>query len=62
VTPSESRDVSRRGSMLGAEILEGNGREKRVVKESEVMEEREKGILRAAYALSSQFHIYRIAC
>jgi hypothetical protein len=48
--------------MLGAEILEGNGREKRVVKESEVMEEREKGILRAAYALSSQFHIYRIAC
>jgi hypothetical protein len=42
--------VSRRGSMLGVDIPEGNGREKRVVKEGEVREEREKGVLRAAYA------------
>jgi hypothetical protein len=48
--------------MLGVEILEGNGRERRVVTEGEVREEREKGVLRAAYALSSQFHIYRIVC
>ncbi len=34
--------------MLGVEIPERNGREKRVVKEGEVREEREKGILRAA--------------
>ncbi len=46
VTPSVSRDVSRRGSVL--EILEGNGRERRAVKEGEVREEREKGILRVA--------------
>jgi hypothetical protein len=30
------------------DIPEGNGREKRVVKEGEVWEEREKGVLRAA--------------
>jgi hypothetical protein len=30
------------------EILEGNGRERRAVKEGEVREEREKGILRVA--------------
>jgi len=35
--------------MLGVEIPEANGREKRVVKEGEVREEREKGVLRAAY-------------
>jgi len=40
--------VSRRGSILGVDIPEGNGREKRVVKEGEVWEEREKGVLRAA--------------
>jgi len=32
------------------EIPEGNGRERRVVKEDEVREEREKSVLRAAYA------------
>ncbi|KAE9373123.1 hypothetical protein N431DRAFT_406448 [Stipitochalara longipes BDJ] len=47
-TPNQSRDVSRRGSMLVVDIPEGNGKEKRVVKEGEVREEREKGILRAA--------------
>jgi hypothetical protein len=47
-TPSQSRDVSRQGSILGVDIPEGNGREKRVVKEGEVREEREKGVLRAA--------------
>jgi hypothetical protein len=44
--------VSRRGSMLVQEIPEWTGREKRVVTEGEVREEREKGIRRAAYALS----------
>ena len=52
VTPGGSRDVSRRGSMLVQEIPEWTGREKRVVTEGEVREEREKGIRRAAYALS----------
>jgi hypothetical protein len=47
-TPNHSRDASRRGSILGVEIPERNGREKRVVKEGEVREEREKGVLRAA--------------
>ncbi len=44
--------MSRRGSMLVQEIPEWTGREKRVVKEGEVREEREKGIRRAAYAFS----------
>ena len=48
-TPNQSRDASRRGSILGVDIPETNGREKRVVKEGEVREEREKGVLRAAY-------------
>lgn len=35
--------------MLGVDISETNGKEKRVVKEGEVREEREKGVLRAVY-------------
>jgi len=48
VTPGGSQNVSRRGSVNGVEIPEANGRERRPVKEGEVGEEREKGVLRAA--------------
>lgn len=50
VTPEESRAGSRRTSVHGDMMgWEGNGREreKRVVKEGEVKEERERGVLRA---------------
>lgn len=36
--------------MLGVDIPDVNVREKRVVKEGEVRDEREKSVLRAAYA------------
>jgi hypothetical protein len=64
VTPSESRNASRRGSVNGAaagaawDDSVGMGvlqREKRVVKEGEVREERERGALRAAYVILSSF-------
>lgn len=47
-TPGESQNVSRRGSVNGVEIPETNGRERRPVKEGEVRDEMEKGVLRAA--------------
>lgn len=58
VTPSESRNVSRRGSVIGVSAgwddsvgMGGLQRETRVVKEGEIREERERGALRAAYVL-----------
>jgi hypothetical protein len=55
-TPDESHNGSRRTSVVGSQAWEtdlggapmpGNTREKRVVREGEVSEERERGILRA---------------
>jgi len=43
--------------MLVQEIPEWTGREKRVVTDCEVREEREKGIRRAAYALSPLYDL-----
>ena len=53
MTPNQSRNGSRRTSVLAnaweVELggMPGSSREKRVVKEEEVKEEREKGVLRA---------------
>lgn len=60
-TPSESRVVSRReslwdggGSGDGAGGIGGGiGRRERVVREGEVREERERGVLRATFVISS---------
>jgi hypothetical protein len=51
VTPEESRNVSRRGSIFGSSEMEvpGSLNGKRPVKEGEVREEKERGQLRATF-------------
>lgn len=63
-TPSESRVASRRESLwdgggsgdgaggLGSGSAGGIGRRERVVREGEVREERERGVLRATFVIS----------